>query len=525
MSFTPSNTRRGSGFTNLQSILQANRQNRLGSAISGGVSKAGETVRSDIVKAGQQFETEAEKERQKQKGQEEQVNRVLGDLASTTEQDIKDFEGIRGGQYIGPKGLKDSDELRYRAEDIAGLGQATSQVGGRLGLLQRFAGTGPKYTAGQQRLDSLLLGQTGQAGLREARKAASGIQTLERSKTTAAGEIARGLESGVKGLQEGTIKKLGQTSTAFDKEMIAKAEKAQADRAAYIEQAKKDLLETGEADAKVAEALGLEEGTHIYDTDFSKFLAEDETTKATKRNVQSEQDAARINALKKLAGMSLSGDEAMPLDVYGQASDVGVYDKASPFLKNDPEAVKAAIAARKGEIDTVLNPYHFTAANEARLKQTELNTVINPQAENIKRYLNQFLSAAKDPSVRSSPNFQQIKGEWQSWGVPEQTAYDTALKNAAFIESLQGLQGQDVLDALKSKQQLINPMYRNQDPNYKVQNDLLRLSGLDFLPSMLIGHEAKAQGHQERADKANQDLKELQKKFRFDNVFKRKAVV
>ena len=176
--------RRGSGFTNINRIIQANQNNRLGSTLQSGITKSAEDTKQDVQQQTSGFQQQAQAGRlgnqQDKERRQEVFSRFDQSGADNTqyanEKDIKDFERFRSGEYKGPLGLA-SDQLQKvqgKAQQAETLGKLTQSAPGQQQLLRRFAG-GEGYTRGQQRLDTLLLGQTGGENLRQARRETVGL--------------------------------------------------------------------------------------------------------------------------------------------------------------------------------------------------------------------------------------------------------------------------------------------------------------------------------------------------------------
>jgi len=405
-----------SGFTNLQRILDANRQNKLGQTISSGVVKAGEAARAGLSAASQKFQQGAEQERQRQAGQEARVGQVLDNLGNVSDEDVKAFESIRSGQFLGPENLENVGELRGQAESAEGLGRAAGTEAGRMGLLQRFAGGNQKYTSGQQRLDSLLLGQQG-GTLKGARRAVAGLGAEAAAKPYAAQQVAQELQSRAKGLGQQTIKRLEEKTTGYDTEMAGKADAANLARKEYIDQVKADLAQDM-ASEDVLSRLGLKEGEQLWRTNLQDMVKEDEKTRADRYTIQQAQDFARVKALNRLLGTSAQGDPSAILSRYlGRESMVGQYDPASALLRNQ-EDIRGALDAEKAAYGQLADP---TISNIAKLQNealqgSTLNAILRSgylTPDNLQQQLgsavtNNFRDSKMDPIALRTAADQQL---------------------------------------------------------------------------------------------------------------------
>lgn len=218
--------KKGSGFTNLNRVLQANQGNRLGTAVSGGVQNLGQNVRTQTQQAQGSFQEQAQKNRLDTDEAKQERSNIIGrfnqpsqpstgtqaapqsgntvatrplaeplpaledkgvnrsgqpnapvqssGFTPVTDDEVQKFTRFRTGTYAGPKQLDGYDDLSGKAAEAEQVGALSRSAGGRQELLRRFVG-GRDYTQGEQRLDTALLGLTGQEGLSEARRATRGL--------------------------------------------------------------------------------------------------------------------------------------------------------------------------------------------------------------------------------------------------------------------------------------------------------------------------------------------------------------
>lgn len=330
----------GTGFTNIQRVLQANKANRLGQAVSGGVQKAGEAARGAISQAGQQFQQDVGKERQRQLQEEQRAKGVLADVSKTTDEDVAAFEKIRNAQMLGPTGVKNAQEIRRQAEEAESLGEAGGSQAGRFGLLQRYVGGNRQYTGGQQRLDSLLLGQTGAGQLRQAKKATAGLGQQAAKQDVASQEVGKLLQGEARGLADRTIKGIEEGVMSYDQQIANKLEQEKAKRQALVQSigsASQDISKPIELDEdvynKLVEASGgfLGNDQSLYNVDLNKYLTAN-MMNANKQAVQTEEDFKRAQALNRLSGGDIQGDAKKALQTYiDQSQNVGKFYKDNPF--------------------------------------------------------------------------------------------------------------------------------------------------------------------------------------------------
>lgn len=157
----------GTGFTNLQRVLNANQNNKLGSTISGGVSNVVGQANNALNQTQNQFDEQSKKGIVGTDQDKQYVANTLADPTKAQQSDYDQFSKFRQG-YSGPQGLQ-NDALKGQQQELNSLGGLTQTSGGKQALLQRFVGS-PQYNQGQQRLDTTLLGQTGGSNLNQARR-------------------------------------------------------------------------------------------------------------------------------------------------------------------------------------------------------------------------------------------------------------------------------------------------------------------------------------------------------------------
>jgi hypothetical protein len=116
-------------------------------------------------------------------------SRGARDWEGVTDDETKQFERFRSGEYLGPRELDREKfaQIYGQANEAEQLGQATRTAGGRESLLSRFASqAGSDYSAGERKLDTMLLGETGANELRQARRETSDLlQASEEAQQTA----------------------------------------------------------------------------------------------------------------------------------------------------------------------------------------------------------------------------------------------------------------------------------------------------------------------------------------------------
>jgi hypothetical protein len=126
-----------------------------------------------------------------------------------SEAEIAGFDKFRTGIYEGPKQLNDYQTLAGKAQNTEMLGDLSRSTGGRTELLKRFVG-GAGYTQGQQGLDNLLLGQSGNA-LNQTRRSTQGLAQDVNSANTQATNLAQEYANRAKMFGEDTVNQLNDS--------------------------------------------------------------------------------------------------------------------------------------------------------------------------------------------------------------------------------------------------------------------------------------------------------------------------
>lgn len=332
---------KGSGFTNLNRVIGANQNNRLGSTIGSNIQGQAQQAKSGINQASQNFQQQAQANQIGGEQDVQKLNTVLQNPVQANEQDVKDFSRFRSGQYQGPQDIANKEQVYGNAQQAEAMGQATGSQLGRQGLLQRYVGNN-QYNQGKQNLDALLLGRTGGNDLRAARQASQGLSGQAQNQSMTAQNIAAQNQQMAQNFAKQTNEAIaGKTNPVLD-ELSKRAATAEQEKQAKLEGLRKDLY-GGEISAEDAAALGLSEGQDLYGADLSKAL-NPAAIQANAQNVASQQEAANLNALNRLAGKDQFGDES----------------QAGSFYKNqfgvDKDAVNKLVQQQKDMYEQQANP-------------------------------------------------------------------------------------------------------------------------------------------------------------------------
>lgn len=220
---------RGTGFTNIQRILNANvgAGQQMAGKISQGIQSAGQNVQQKAQKAQQQFKSAFE----------QAVNPAMqniaagSELAKRSDESQEDYakriseanknyleigKNVSQARYGGPMNIQGGKALVGEAQGVSTLGGlAGTGTGQQLLSKQYVAGRQGGYSKGQGALDQLLLGQSREAqkSLQEARQDVSGIgkevSGIEKAATSDVANIRRQIEQQKSEALKGVQKSIG----------------------------------------------------------------------------------------------------------------------------------------------------------------------------------------------------------------------------------------------------------------------------------------------------------------------------
>jgi hypothetical protein len=352
----------GSGFTNLSRYLQANRSNKLGQTVASGVQQAGQQARGAVTQAGQQFQQKVGEEKARLGEQEQRAGQIIqGATGQTGDEDVKTVQNVLGAEFKGPTGVQNADEVRARAQEAESLARAGGSQAGRFGLLQRYVGQGrPAYSAGQQRLDQMLLGQTGQQQLRQARAGTVGVGSEAERQITAATEQGKELQGQARQVAESTKGKLGQSISDYDAAMAAQLASQQAQYQNILNQigtpgegeSPIELDEVTLNNLKNVSGGVLGEGSTLYNADISPYVSINQLYN-TKQAAQTQADLAKAQMLGKLGGQFMNETEqAKLLQQYTAQPEVAGKLAENPYAVSSIADLNEAIQQKKRMYDS-----------------------------------------------------------------------------------------------------------------------------------------------------------------------------
>lgn len=403
---------KGSGFTNLSSYLQANKQNRLGTTIGAGIGSAANLASSGIQKATQDFQGAAQRGDLATDVNKQAREAVLSRIASgaTTgpnEQEVQQFGKFLGGKYAGPTALNNQFNLAQTANKAESLGRGLSSAEGRQGLLQQFVGA-PQYTSGQQKLDNLLLGATGGKELSEAKQKTVGLgQAVTRAGQQASATAAQKQAAAQKFGEEtkGQIQAQKSTIATPLQMQLDAAQKSIYGPGGALERIR-ESAKTGQFTADDLAMLGLQEGQNLYDVDISQQL--NPILDPSLGGLATDQQKAQLAALAKLTGQDI-GQFYQGFDPNAQkfniSKPVTLRDDFQQLIQSRGQEL--AKSADLGQVDLSKSFQQFGQRLDPN--NPEYNWIVNPD-----ELKNTTLGGAKEKVTSAENKFNKTLNELYS---------------------------------------------------------------------------------------------------------------
>jgi hypothetical protein len=327
-------------WTNLDAYLEGNSEGaaQLGQNISSKVGQNLDKAEGSINAAKVDFEGQVG------------ANKVTKDLdtlnrvqSNPLDVDKASFVRMRDAEYKGPMNLGAISTFQNADKDYStakSQAEAAQSESGRSTLINEFYNR-PSYKAGENKLDQLLLQNNQQARdsfqgiqprfsqidnlLSDSKSNAESLAQAAQNETNEARSAARSAVDGsITGLQSALEEKLAQT------------------RATGSTRRTETLDDVGDDRLReyTRNMSGLNEGSNLYDIDLKKYVGAYDPDKANLNNVTSQDEYAKYNALKELAGY----DPAFIVD----PEQVGTY--ADSFF--DKDALTRDIQMRKADLDS-----------------------------------------------------------------------------------------------------------------------------------------------------------------------------
>lgn len=339
---------RGSGFTNLSRIMQANQNNRLGSAIQSGITGGAQQVRQQLGDTRNQFQQASDTNNlasdQNQQIRENVLKNIAGGQTNISDPQAKQFAEFRGGQYTGPTGLDSSKvaQLGSRANELTT--QAKNPFSQN--TLQATIGAQSKqpYTQGQVNLDRTLLGTVNPNVLGQTRQSVRGLpQNVARERDIAAGT---GMLRQQQAAQFGkdTQSKLANQTGGITSGIENQMNKYKTDQGTDFTNYQNafttgNISQLGANNPELQKLVGQE--YYNINPNNSEFLSKNAINK---ENVGTAQQKAQLDALAKLAGGSNDYLTNVAAQSYDPTHSIGV----------DTAGLQNAMAASKANYENTL---------------------------------------------------------------------------------------------------------------------------------------------------------------------------
>lgn len=491
----------GTGFTNLKQVINANRQNRLGSAVTQGTQQVVGGAKQQLGQAQNEFNTGLQQSQQQLTKDQSSAQNALAQIGRNndeikagnstnnpsttvntqqvgqaipydpnqprptdqgqqsgsnitagvpqydqqsgnasvnppaqyqTQEQVDAFGRLAQGQYQGPRGLNQSDQLQRQASDAESIGQMAGDTEGRRGLLQRFAGQG-QYTAGQQRLDNLLLGQTANGALNQARRDSRGLSRNVNQAVDQASLLGNQQDLLTRLASQKVKGDVGSSVNTNEDYLNNATQQAQAQNSNKFN-AIKSLLQTGQPlndeDAKYLEGVyskgrDAQDSNFLGSKNFLDYLKDYDNTAVNRQNVSSVDDVRRAQALQAYSG-AVGRDYNAGLD----ESKAGTFNNMTGIdvRQNDLDALKKS---QQDAYNATYNPgvqQGTTLTNELN----DRNQYLNYQSS----LLNLLNKSKYDPMAigraqnTNAGNAEQIKYDAVKAGLsPEDAAQFDTVRN------------------------------------------------------------------------------------------------
>ena len=317
--------RQGSGFVNLQNIINANQNNNLGNTVSSDLNNYANQTQSGIQNAQNTFNTDANQYNyntsQNQATAQNDVNSILNSSSPTVSAQVQtDYSTWLNPTYGGPNSLTDVN---------AGLGNQVSDVnslanGGNNALLQRFVG-GANYTAGDQNLDNVLLNATGGPQVQNAENNARNVQNQYNQANNAAQNQAQTIQQQNQAFSGQLLGDLGSNFQNIYGNAQNQAGTDTSQENQLIKDVQNNQLTSGDINT-----LGLNSGERLYNANLGSYLNATSPQTVTAQQAATPQELAQLQALSSLSNGQLS--PSLTNDISGWTdSNIGGYNPSSVF--------------------------------------------------------------------------------------------------------------------------------------------------------------------------------------------------
>lgn len=415
------NKQQGSGYTNIQKVLNANQGNQLSSAVGNNLQNTETSAQSNLANSQNQFNQQTQANQANTQGNQQLAQNVLADPSSYTNQSNNpanaqqgsQFTNLLSGQYQGPTSLNNATNIQNQAANVAQQGQALGTSGGRIGLLQQMVGN-PQYTSGDANLDSLLLGQSSSPQLQQAKQQALTLQGQVGNAVT--GAAAQGQQQQAQAQQFGKALQ-GQLGSDITSQTAAIQNQATQNQTANNAQYQKAIsdLQSGNVNQQEANALGLTQGENVYNllngNNANSFLQEN-PNQANVANTATQQQYAQMQALQQLGGQYINQPAQQALQNFQSPSQAGTYATQQNLVGNQP-AFNTALTNANTNIQGILANPQAQQQNAQAMQNILGQYGINPGEGSIAQSFNwikaqQALANAGDAGAMGGNEIQDV---------------------------------------------------------------------------------------------------------------------
>ena len=322
--------RKGTGFTNTQDIIESNKQNLLGQTVATDVQKDITSANKQIGEQLGTFKEEADKTRlswdDSVAGEKEQVTGMLSGImqgdTDITGQDNK-VQSYLSSNYRGPQDIDVSSSLYSKTKAVSDLGKKATSGAGREALLQRSFGNQAPYTTGQSRLDSMILGKTGQQELKDVSRSAQQVGTNLQDTQNVARNLAQKYATETRDFGTKYRGAVGDTQAEMQRQLDERvASKNYGTSAASL--ARSAYQDTGDIYSGLLNQAGSDTG-RTYNYDLGQFQDID----ATINSIAQQGDVNKLDALARMMGgtQSVVDTQAQDFDQYNALNNAALMEQ------------------------------------------------------------------------------------------------------------------------------------------------------------------------------------------------------
>lgn len=418
------NKQQGSGYTNIQKVVQANQGNNLGSSIGNNIQQVGSSAQNNLKNAQNQFNQQTQANQFNTDANNQLVQNVLNDPTQAVNQtNGNQFQNLISGQYQGPQGLQNAGQIQSQAANVGQMGQALGTAGGRIGLLQQLVGNNGQYTSGQANLDNLLLGQSNSPELQTAKRQALTLQGQVGSAIQGAAAQGQQNTNSAQQFGQGVRDQFGNVVSSANSDLQKQATQAQENRDQQYQQTLSDL-KSGTITQDEANQLGLSQGQNVYNllNDPSKFLQES-ALKASAGNVASAQDYAKMQALQKLGGQFAPQNAQQAFGNYQDPTQAGRFanDQA---MTGDQSGFQNALSNTQSNYNSIYNPAQQKLQGAQEILALEQKRNLAPRGSP------QFLQAEQELQQKYSGALGGDMGAQMGWALANLQTANQNMGNA-----------------------------------------------------------------------------------------------